>query len=64
MRNRKNILPLSDFPAKASAAAGAAAFVVLVITFQRLYNQGKHATGNLWRIFPAPFSGACCRRYA
>jgi len=28
-----------DFPARALAAAGASAFVVLVVTFQRLRNQ-------------------------
>jgi len=51
-----------DFPATASAAAGATAFVVLVVTFQRLRNQGNQATGTQLRIFPASYSGACRRR--
>ena len=51
------------FPAKTSAGAMAPAYVVLVVTFQRLYNQNKHATGNLRCIFQALFGGACCGRY-
>jgi len=52
-----------DFPARASAAAGATAFVVLVVTFQRLRNQCDQATGKLLSISRAIFSGACRGRY-
>jgi len=67
---RKDLTPLiisfrdsgQDFPARASAAAGASAFVVLVVTFQRLRNQGDQATEKLWSISQAIFSGACRER--
>jgi hypothetical protein len=47
-----------DFPAATLVAAVAPAFVVYVVTFQRLNNQHNHVTANLLHIFAAPFSGA------
>ena len=52
-----------SLPAETSAAASATALVVLIKTFQRLYNQHKQATANPRNIFSAPFSGACYGRY-
>ena len=51
-----------DFPAVTLAAAGASALVVLVVTFQRLNNQHKQATGNRSLKYQVSYSGACYGR--